>query len=182
VLALLGTVVVVVSRRSGAPAEPAATGGGFGQATTDLAQMTPREAADRLFNRVMMASEAGDTAQVQFFAPMALQAYSTVDSLDADARLHVGLIALKSGAPEAAAAQADTIQRRSPTHLFALYLQAQAASAQGNTAIARRAYRGFLDNYEAERAKNLWEYGEHNVTLLQARDEAQRAIVQSTRP
>ena len=45
----------------------------------DLSTMTPRDAADRLFNRVMSAEENGDDAQAKQFAPMALQAYRLVD-------------------------------------------------------------------------------------------------------
>src|SRR5688500_18661035 len=44
----------------------------------DLASMTPRERADRLFNRVMQGMSSGDTTQVGFFAGMAIQAYGMV--------------------------------------------------------------------------------------------------------
>jgi len=54
----------------------------------DLASMSPREAADRLFNRVMTASENGDSAEALRFAPMALQAYNDLGTLDNDARYH----------------------------------------------------------------------------------------------
>src|SRR5687767_9502218 len=50
----------------------------------DLASMTPRERADRLFNRVMQGISGGDTTQVGFFAGMAIQAYGMVPERDAD--------------------------------------------------------------------------------------------------
>lgn len=186
VVALLVTVIVVVTRRqpaadTGATAAPFA-GGNPGQATTDLSQMTPREQADRLFDRVMRASEVGDTAQVQFFGPMTLQAYANLGTLDTDARLHLGLVQIALANPAAATAQADTIQRGSRTHLFGWLLKARAAEAQGNTAATRAAFRGLLDNYTAERAKNLPEYEQHATVLGQTRDDAQRAMAASSRP
>jgi hypothetical protein len=179
VLALLAVVVVVVARKSGAPA-PAAAGAGApagGQpATTDLSTMTPREQADRLYNRIMTAHENGDSAQVTFFAPMALQAYANLGGdLDADARLHLGLVQLAVGAAVPAAAEGDTILKRSPNHLFGWLLKARAAEAEGNTAQAKRAYQAFTKNYDAELAKKRPEYQEHAQMLQDTRSRAQRA-------
>lgn len=187
VVALLVTVVFLVSRRGTAGAEAAAAGAPFaggnpGQATTDLSQMTPQEQADRLFDRVMRASEANDTGQVQFFGPMTIQAYANLGTLDIDSRLHVGLVQLALGNPAGAIAEADSIQRGSRTHLFGWVLKARAATAQGNAAAQRQAFRGFLDNYTAERAKNLPEYEQHATVLAQTRDDAQRAMAASSRP
>jgi hypothetical protein len=176
--ALIAVVIVVVSRR---PAAGGASAAGTGTApfnpsaaTTDISQMTPRQAADRLFDRVMRASSSGDSQQVQFFGPMTLQAYTSVTPLDADARLHLGLVDLALGNGGGAAAEADTIARESRTHLFALALRAQAAERQGNQAAARTAYKAFLDNYDRERAKNLPEYREHETFLTDLRSTAQR--------
>jgi len=178
VLALMAVVIVVVSRRPSAGGAVAAGNGGApfnpSQATTDISQMTPRQAADRLFDRVMRASSSGDSQQVQFFGPMTIQAYGSVTPLDADARLHLGLVELALGNAGGAAAQADTIARTSRTHLFALALRAQAAERQGNAAAARTAYKAFLDNYDRERAKDLQEYREHDSYLADVRSTAQR--------
>lgn len=175
ILALLATVIVVVTRKgsTGGDAAAAATGVG-GQATTDLSAMTPREAADRLFTRVASAAETGDTAQVSFFGPMTLQAYAPITPLDADARLHIGLVQLYLGNAAAALAQADTIARDSRTHLFAAVLRAQAATAQGNVAQARTAYQTYLRNVAAERAKSLPEYDLHRDMLTATESEARR--------
>jgi Double zinc ribbon len=180
VLALLIVLVVVITRKSGPPAAAAdaaaAMPGGPPRATTDLSTMTPRQAADMLYNKIMTLHEAGQNDSVTFFAPMALQAYANLGpDLDADARLHVGLIELATGATGPAAAQGDSILRQTPTHLFGFLLRADAAEAEGNTAAARRAYQGFLKNYDAEMAKQRPEYAEHAQILQDARTRAERA-------
>jgi hypothetical protein len=179
VLALVAVIIVVVGKERGpnaAPASSAAAPFDPSRGTTDISQMSPREAADRLFNRVMTAAEAGDSQQVQFFGPMTIQAYGNALPLDIDARLHIGMIQLILGNPAGAKAEGDSIAQSSRTHLFAAYLHAKAAEAQGNTAAARQAYTQFVDNYDAERAKNLEEYGQHETVLSQARAAA-RALL-----
>lgn len=151
---------------------PGAAGTG---APPDISSLTPREAADRLYERIMRASEANDTAQVQFFAPMALNAYGRVQPMDADARLHLGLIEIAAGEPAAALVQADSITRSAGLHLFGPLLKARAADAAGNRAAARDAYRAFLANYDAELRKNLPEYADHTILLGETRDIARRA-------
>ena len=184
VLAIHATVIVLAVRRpepapgnQSAVQAPFAGGGGDAttRGTTDISQMTPREAADRLYDRIARASEAGDSGQVTFFGPMALQAYGSVTPLDADARLHIGLIQIMLRNPAAASAQADTIQRESRTHLFGPLLKARAAEAQGNRTTVQSAYRQFLANYDAERRKNLPEYEQHATMLAEARTAAQGA-------
>jgi len=185
VLALLVVLVVVITRKSGPPATAgeAAAGampGGPVRATTDLSTMTPRQAADMLYNKIMTLHEAGQNDSANFFSPMALQAYANLGSdLDADARLHVGLIELATGATGPAAAQGDTILKKAPTHLFGFLLQAQAAEAEGNAGAARRAYQGFLRNYDAEMAKQRPEYTEHAQLLQETRTKAQQATGKS---
>lgn len=175
VLALLVVVVIVVGKRSAGPAVE--TAGSPGRATTDLSTMSPREQADRLFNRIMTLHEAGKTDSVNFFAPMTLQAYANLGSaLDADARLHLGLVELAIGQADAAAAQGDTIIRGARTHLFGWLLEGQAALQARDSASARRAFRTYLQNYQAERGKNLPEYTEHSGMLQEARDEAERLV------
>ncbi len=180
VLALLVVLVVIIARKSGPPAPAAAAAAPEGmpgavRASTDLSTMTPRQAADLLYNKIMTLHEAGQADSVNFFAPMALQAYANLGAdLDPDARLHVGLIELAIGAPQSAEAQGDTILKTSPTHLFGWLLRAQAAEAEGNMPAARRAYASFLKNYSAEMAKKRPEYQEHAQLLEQARTRAQQ--------
>jgi hypothetical protein len=178
-LALIAVIIVVVGKQGGGPPDQGAAANmpfDPNRGTTDITNMSPREAADRLFNRVMTAAEAGDTGQVAFFGPMTIQAYGNATPLDIDARLHIGMIQLLLGNPAGAKAEADTIARESGTHLFGLILRARAAEAEGNTAAARQAYTQMVDNWQAERAKQLDEYGQHEAVLTQARGAAQQLL------
>ena len=73
-----------------------------------------------------------------------------------------------------ARAEADTLLRGSRTHLYGLLLKARAADASGDAATARAAMQAFVANYDAERAKNLPEYAEHNQLLIETRNQAVR--------
>jgi uncharacterized membrane-anchored protein len=138
--------------------------------------MTPRDAADRLFNRVMTAVSTGDSAQAQQFLPMAVGAYQRVDSLDADGRYHVAALHLVGRDFAGARAQADSILAAQPTHLFGLYTAAQASAAMGDTAAARGFYARFLASYDAELARRLPEYEEHGQGLPLMKQEATQAV------
>ena len=140
----------------------------------DISQMSPAERANRLFNRVMILAEAGKADSVRFFLPMALGAYSQLPALDADARYHIGLLQLAGGEVDAALAQADTIQRSNPTHLFIYVLRAHAHQQRGNAAQERRAYAEFLRNEPAEMARNRPEYVDHADALTNFKTEASR--------
>ena len=175
VLGLLVVIVITVGRKS-APA-PAAPSGSPPASALDLSTMSPREQADRLFNKIMTLHEAGKADSVSFFAPMGIGAYANLGpDLDPDSRLHLGLIELATGQNDAAAAQGDTIIRGSRTHLFGWLLKGQAALQARDSAAARRALRTYLQNYPSERAKNLPEYAEHSTMLQGARDEAERLV------
>jgi hypothetical protein len=181
VLAVFAMVIIIAVRRP----EPAAgnqsnVAAPFAQGrpgsttgTTDISNMSPREAADRLFDRIARASEAGDTGQVNFFGPMTIQAYAQVSPLDPDARLHIGMVYMAMGNAAGAAAQADSLVRQARTHLFGPLLKARIAEAGNNTAALRQAYQTFLANWTAERAKNLPEYSQHDAMLNELRTAAQ---------
>jgi hypothetical protein len=174
VVALVVTLVVVVAR-SGAPTQQSADTPAAGGPIPDLAQMSPREAADRLFDHVARAESNGDSAQVAQFAPMALQAYAMLGAeLDPDARLHIGLVHLAVRNAAGATAEADTILRGSRTHLYGLLLKVRAAEVSGDAAGARRALQAFAAAYQAERAKNLPEYAMHDQLLLDTKTQAER--------
>ena len=142
------------------------------QATTDLASMSPRERADRLFNRVMAAAERGDSNEVNFFGPMALQAYDLLGGLDNDARYHVGLMQLALRNTAGARAQADSIARQNPNHLLGSLLRAEIARSAGDTAGRNRALRDLLTRYDREMATGKEEYADHRTALEAARAEA----------
>jgi hypothetical protein len=145
------------------------------QGQVDLASMSPREAGDRLFNRVMQSVETGDTAQAIQFLPMAINAYEQVADLDLDGHYHVAVLHLVAGNAEAARARADTILAREPNHLFGLVTAAQAEMAMGNERTARSFYARFLDHYETEVQRDLTEYRDHQAVLPAMRKEAQQA-------
>ncbi|HTE65956.1 MAG TPA: hypothetical protein VK736_06830 [Candidatus Binatia bacterium] len=172
--AALGALVTVVAMRvGGASPRDVSTQGGPAAVAPDISQMSPEERANRLFNRIMILDEAGKTDSVKFFLPMALGAYSQLPALDVDARYHIGLIQLAGGEPAGAVAQADTILRTVPNHLFAFVLRAHAYRDLGNRQAQRRAYADFLRNEAAELARNRPEYAEHKE-LTAFRAEASR--------
>jgi hypothetical protein len=142
----------------------------------DLAAMSPREAADRLYNRVMEGVSSGDTSRVGFFTDMALQAYGIVTERDADLHYHVAELHLSRGDAVAARAQADTILAADPQHLFGLYAAAQAEGIRGDEPAARNLFQRFLDGYAAEVARALPEYQDHSAGLPMMRGRAEEAV------
>lgn len=142
----------------------------------DLASMTPRQAADRLFNRVMQNVSSGDTAGAKQFLPMAVAAYDRARPLDSDMRYHLAVLHLVGGDLAAARAQSDTILSANPKHLFGLFTGAQAAQGRGDSAASVSLYRRFLAAYDAEIArKDVVEYAEHSRALPAMKAEAERA-------
>jgi len=175
--AALGALVTVLVMRvgGGSPSPDVQTlGGPVGIRPPDISQMSPEERATRLFDRVMILAQAGKDDSVQFFLPMALSSYDQLPALDSDARYHVGLLHLAGGDPAGALAQADTIQKAVPTHLFAYVLRAHAFQQQGNQQGERRAYADFLKSETAELARKRPEYADHQNALTAFREEARR--------
>src|SRR6059058_1123771 len=141
----------------------------------DISQMSPEERATRLYNRVMMLHTQGKADSAAFFLPMALQAYTMLPALDVDARYHIGVLDLTGGNAAAALAQADTIRRTVPTHLFGYMLRARGLELERDTAGARRAYRDFLRHEAAERTRRRPEYGDHAENLDAFHEQAAKA-------
>lgn len=141
----------------------------------DLSSMTPRERFDRLFNRIMRSAESGDESAVGTFAPMALQAYAMLDSVDADARYHAALIMLHTGDVSGAQALADTISKFQPGHLFGTVIRGTIARFQQDPKALDAAYAEFLKNYDRENAAGRAEYGEHPRALQDFLEAARAA-------
>jgi hypothetical protein len=135
-----------------------------------------REQADRLFNRIMQARAEGDSAQVAFFIPMALTAYRQAEPLDDDGLYHLSLLETEAGEAAAGRSTAERVLARSPDHLLALAAAAEAASAQGDTAGARRFHERYLAAYESERGRQLPEYLDHARVLPEYQAAAQRFL------
>jgi len=144
-------------------------------APPDISRMSPEERANRLYNRIMTLHSAGKTDSAEFFLPMALQAYAMLPALDIDARYHVGVLYLTGGDAAGALAEADTILRTSPTHLFGFMLRAHGSELRKDPKGEQQAYRAFLKNEAAERARKLPEYADHAQNLDMFHERATRA-------
>lgn len=137
--------------------------GGSNPGAVDLASMTPRAAADRLFDRAMREDSGGDQERARFFADMAIQSYGSVPpaEMDNDARFHLGLLSLLLDAPDDAAGHAAAIFAVAPDHLLGWVLQEQVAERLGDDAGVAEARSRFLSVLDAQRALNLDEYMQH---------------------
>jgi hypothetical protein len=148
----------------------------------DISSMSPRERFDRLFNRIMQASERQDSQQVQSFTPMALGAYQQLDTVDVDARYHAAVLHMGVGDYAPAHALADTILQESPGHLFGYIIRGTAADLQGDAAAASRAGRDFLAHYDREMSAKRVEYQEHRAVVEEFRQRAEKKFPPSSRP
>lgn len=143
-----------------------------GAAAVDLNSMTPRQAADALFQRVMQAASAGDSAQVQQFIPMAIQAYDRARPLDLHGLFDLSTLQRTAGDFVGALATAEEGLADDPDHLLLLYAAAQAADEQGDAETARRHYEHLLEIYDAEMATQNLDYEAHSTMLPSARSDA----------
>lgn len=184
----LGALVTVLALRLGAGSRepgvgdaPEATAPRSPLPAPDISQMSPEERATRLYNRVMTLHTQGKADSAEFFLPMAIQAYAMLPALDVDARYHIGVLELTAGNAPAALAQADTIRRAVPTHLFGFMLRARALDLERQPAGARQAYTDFLRNEAAERARERPEYTEHAQNLDAFHEQATQVTRGSTK-
>src|SRR5881296_4246205 len=183
--AALGALLTVLAFRLGGSSESVRDAGAVEDGPLpasrstppDISQMSPEERATRLYNRVMTLHTRGKADSAEFFLPMALQAYAMLPALDIDGRYHIGVLDLTGGDAAAALAQADTIRRTVPTHLFGYMLRARGLELERDTAGARRAYRDFLKHEAAERTRRRPEYGEHAENLDAFHEQATTATV-----
>lgn len=153
----------MVDPAAGAPA--ATDMGGF---TGDL-----RTDADRLFNRVMAAAEAGDQEEVEQFMPMAMQAYEMIPDVDDDGLFHLAILYETAGEYEQARATAERIVERSADHILGLGVAGTAALAAGDSAAAESYFRRLLDGYAEESRRLLPEYTHHQTMVEEYRRQAQ---------
>lgn len=161
-----------------APAAGAAGAAGnpaTGMSTVDINSMTPREAADRLFNRVMETMSQADTSGAMFFQPMAVQAYERAEPLDLDGLLHLSLLQTLAD-PSAGLATAQRILESEPDHVLGLGAAAQAALALGDTAQATTYYKHLVDVYDTQFGRNLVEYDGHRSLMADMRNDAQQFL------
>ncbi len=155
------------------PALPAAGLNPAAGSPPDLSSMTPREAADRLYDRIMRAASAGDTAEALAFLPMALDAYDLVVPLDADGHYHVSLLHALGGDDEMAREAAEAALADAPSHLLLLGAAARAASELGDSDGANAYYARFMEAWDSEQARGLEEYSMHAIPLAEMREAAE---------
>jgi len=170
-------VALVVVLAPGQSAPPADSGAGFAvpAAQAPLPDMTgfpARARFDTLYNRVMRAAEQADEATAGRFAPMALEAYTELEVIDADARYHAAMIRLHTGDPTGAAALADSISMADPNHLFGFVIRGTVARLQKEDARLASEQAAFLRAYDAEIATGRPEYTDHNFIINQFVTEA----------
>jgi len=127
--------------------------------------MTPAQRAERLFDRIMAESQAGNVENVRTFMPMAIAAYEMLAPLDLDQRYDLGRIGEVGGDTTLARAQADTILRERPTHLLGLILAAKVARLEGDAARARAFDARLIAAETTERAAGLGEYLLHKPDI-----------------
>lgn len=181
-LVALAVVVVVaviaygVGKSSSPDSTAASVPGGGAGALPDISSMSPREQADRLFNRVMTAHEAGDIAQMNQFAPMALSAYTNLGALDPDAHYHVGLMQAITGDLPGALARADSMDAQVPHHLLAAMLRSSVAQMTGDTAAGLAASRAFLEHYDAQIVTGRQEYIDHQRGIEMFKSDAESRV------
>jgi hypothetical protein len=162
---------------SGAGAPDGATSGDPGGAEVrapDISTLSPRERADRLYDRVMRLAEEGKRDSVDFFAPMVTSAYQMLGPLDTDEHYDLGRIGEVTGAGGLARAEADTILRANPTHLLGLALAARLATTSKQQAAARALYRRLVAAAPTERQKNRPEYARHQRDIDDALGQASK--------
>lgn len=161
----------------GAPIGPAVGVPVAGSGTPpDLSQMTPIEAADRLFNRVMQAVSDGDSAQAQAFVPMAIGAYDLARPLNHDGLFHLSMLNRTAMNLEAALDNALEILEQDPDHLLALAAAAEAAIELGLGDEAEVHYQHIFEIYDTERTRALTEYDMHSAIVTVLKQDAERYL------
>ena len=157
-------------------AAPGTTQSGGGAVTgmpPDLSSMTPVEAADRLFNRVMTAVAAGDSTEAQQFMPMAIAAYDRARPLNTDGLFHLSMLQRTAMQLDAALVTAREILEANSDHLLGLSAAAKAAEELGRSDIAAAYYERVLDVYESQIEQDIPEYVDHAPITDNLRSEAE---------
>lgn len=147
------------------PEEPArpgvAAGGAPAAAVTDISNMTPGEAASRLYDRVMRAASANDTAQVQMFLPMAIDAHEMAKPFSSDEAFHLSSLQRMAMRNDEALASAQEALTLDPNHLLLLYTAGEAARAAGREDVAGEFANQLLEVWDEEMASGKEEYQMH---------------------
>lgn len=181
--AAMFALIVVVGLNMVRPGPPAAPTAGTSPAAAagtgtppDISQMSPIEAADRLFNRVMTSVTAGDSAAAQQFLPMAIAAYNRARPLTLDGLFHLSMLNRTAGNLEAALDNALEIIEADPNHLLGLAAAAEAAIELGELDEAETHYRQLVAVYDEESQRPLEEYQMHSTIVDVLKQDAERFL------
>lgn len=169
---LLVLLIMVVAWPVIRPEQSAAPTPPTGPAAIDLSTMTPREAADRLHSRVTEAAEAGDSAQVAQFAPMAVMAYDQARPLDPHGLYDMAAMQQLGGDLSGARATVEEGLEPAPRHLLLLHIGAQVAEELGDLSTASSYYQRILDAYDEEMASGNLDYEAHTRMMSTVRADA----------
>ena len=150
------------------PFAGSAAGAGGAVRAPDISNMSPEEAASRLFDRVVRYASEGKSDSASMFAPMAILSYERIGPLDAHARYDIGTISTVIGDVASASAQADTILKAQPNHLLGLILATKAAEMKKDAAGAIKFRARLVAAAPTERAKGLKEYVDHQRDIVTA--------------
>lgn len=142
----------------------------------DLSTMTPREAADRLFNRVMSAAANENAQEADTFLPMAIDAYELARPLNADGLFHLALLQRAAGDLESSLATAEEGLESNPNHLLNLSAAAEAALGLGDPTGGVGYYQRMVDAWDEEIAAQRIEYEEHAPLLPLIREDAEAVL------
>ncbi|MGQ0765367.1 MAG: zinc ribbon domain-containing protein [Gemmatimonadota bacterium] len=169
-VAAVALVVLVAVQRDGesGAAAPAAALEFTPQPATrapDISSLTPRERADRLYDRVMRLDAEGKGDSATFFAQMALGAYESLGSFDSDLRYDYGRMAEIGGELDLARQQAAAILAADPAHLLGLVLSMRIAEKSGANAEFERVRSLLRARKASEYARNLPEYVRHRAEI-----------------
>ena len=148
-------------------------------AKTDLTSITPRTAADRLFDRVMRAVVAADVAEVRDFLPMAVAAYGRVDSLGSDGAFHLSTLLRVGRDYHAALMVSQSALEEDPDHVLVLSEAALGALALGDSGAAQSYSRHLLTVYTVQVGRDIDDYLQHRDILPSLQQRAAQ-IVQGT--
>ncbi|HEX4936730.1 MAG TPA: zinc ribbon domain-containing protein [Gemmatimonadaceae bacterium] len=182
-------IVVAVQQRDAAPASagpnmsldgsgPAGGGaaapfaGGGGMRAPDISSMSPRERADRLYDRVMRLASEGKSDSASFFATMAAQSYEMLGTLDDDLKYDHGRMSEMAGDLATAQKEADAILANNPDHLLGLILSARVAQLKNDSGRYATLMKRVLAVEKTERAKAIEEYSRHQGDIDAALQEA----------
>lgn len=141
--------------------------------SVDLNSMSPRQAADALFDRVMRAASAGDQGEFEQFLPMAIAAHQLAEPLDADGKYHLSTLFYQSSSFAESLAVAEEVLAGDPNHLLLLSSAARAAVAMDDSATARTHFTHMLEVWNGELARDLPEYQAHEGERSQMEQAAE---------